>query len=99
LLEGLGRERFVVSTVDGIWSTRLAIGASVLAGTEVGAIDGLPVHAPVAGLLRGLARSGVSIKQGQRLLEVDPREQPQVFGLGERPMAIAKGACQALGLE
>jgi hypothetical protein len=56
------------------------------------------VRVPLSGFLRGLSRDGVQVPAGQRLAEVDPREQPQVFGLGERPLAIAEGVVSALGL-
>jgi hypothetical protein len=38
----------------------------------------------------------VQVVCGQRLLEIDPRAEPQVHGLGERPLAIALGVAQAL---
>jgi xanthine dehydrogenase accessory factor len=61
-------------------------------------LGGRAVVAPIAGHLRGLSRDGVDVGAGQRLAEVDPRSEPQVFGIGERPEAIAQGVVEALGL-
>jgi hypothetical protein len=33
---------------------------------------------------------------GQRIVEVDPRQSPDIAGLGERPRAIAQGVLEAL---
>ena len=37
------------------------------------------------------------VTAGQRVAEVDPRESPQIAGLGERPLAIARGVVQRSG--
>jgi len=55
------------------------------------------VRAPIAGHLRGLSRDGVQVLSGARLVEVDPRRAPELAGLGERPLAIARGVVEALG--
>ena len=74
------------------------MGEQVVPGQPLGEIEGQVVTAPIAGHLRGVARDGVAVLAGQRLVEVDPREVPQVFGLGERPAAVAQGVARALGL-
>ncbi|MGJ7512444.1 nitrate reductase associated protein [Variovorax sp. GT1P44] len=48
--------------------------------------------------MRGLTHDGVSVAERQKIVEVDPRQPPDVFGLGERPRAIARGVSRALGL-
>ena len=97
-LAGVTRERFAISPCAGTWRTRCRLGERVVAGQPVGEIAGQVVPAPIAGHLRGVARDGVEVAAGQRLVEVDPREEPQVFGLGERPWAIAGGVARALEL-
>jgi xanthine dehydrogenase accessory factor len=64
----------------------------------VGSIDGAPVRAPISGTLRGLTRDGVVVAEGDNVVEVDPRRAPEVFGLGARPRAVARGVCTAIGL-
>ena len=96
LLDGVGRERFVCAPATGRWSTTAVIGMSVVAGQALGRIGEMVVTAPISGCLRGLSRDGVDVSAGQRIVEVDPRHDPQVFGRGERPLLIARGVVQVL---
>lgn len=95
-LDGVTRERFVPAPVAGTWRTTAMLGQPVVAGDIVGHLDALPVHAPISGHLRGLARDGIAVLAGQRIVEVDPRQAPEIAGLGERPRAIAQGVLAAL---
>jgi xanthine dehydrogenase accessory factor len=97
-LAGVTRERFAISPAAGIWRTDLRLGQHVKAGQPLGRLGEHVVSAPIDGHLRGLARDGVQVPADQRLAEVDPRDTPQVFGLGERPLAVADGVVRALGL-
>ncbi|HTT09477.1 MAG TPA: hypothetical protein VMG60_01195 [Burkholderiaceae bacterium] len=98
LLGGVGRERFVFAPGAGRWRTRAAIGQRVRSGDVIGRIADVSIHAPVSGSLRGLTRDDVVVAAGDNVLEVDPRQAPEVFGLGTRPRAVARGVCAALGL-
>jgi len=97
-LAGVARERFAIAPLSGLWCTAATLGSAVKVGEAVGKLGGVVIQAPISGYLRGLTRDGVEVTVGQRLLEVDPRAVPQIFGLGERPAAIASGVIQALGL-
>jgi len=97
-LDGVTRERFVSAPVSGTWHCAATIGDPVSAAQVLGRLGELPVCAPIAGILRGITHDGVEVRVGQKIVEVDPREAPQVFGLGERPAAIARGVATALGL-
>lgn len=95
-LDGITRERFVAAARTGQWRTGAALGQRVRAGDVVGELAGEHIRAPIDGTLRGLSRDGVSVRAGQRVLEVDPRLQPETSGLGERPRAIALGVLRLL---
>jgi len=97
-LNGVTRERFVAAPVTGTWRCEATLGEPVRAAQIVGRLAGQPVLAPIDGILRGITRDGVEVRAGQRIVEVDPRDPPQVFGLGERPAAIARGVAAAIGL-
>ena len=96
-LGGAGRERFVYAVEAGAWCTSAHIGDRVVSGALVGRLCGMPVHAPLAGVLRGLTRNGVTVRAGQKLVEVDPSVQAEARGLGARPSVIARGVARALG--
>jgi xanthine dehydrogenase accessory factor len=97
-LDGVTRERFVAASRDGRWRTGATLGQRVATGEILAWLDEQEVRAPISGTLRGLARDGVQVRVGQRVIEVDPRAAPEVHGLGERPLAIARGVAEALGL-
>lgn len=101
-LDGVGRERFAYAPQGGVWRTAAHIGDKVPAAAQVGALQGCEgsciVRAPLAGARRGLLHDGVAIRAGQKLLEVDPRPQPDTHGLGARPVALARGVPRALGM-
>jgi xanthine dehydrogenase accessory factor len=95
-LAGVTRERFAIAPCSGTWRTSATLGQVVQAGEVLGRLGTHSIGAPIAGTLRGLSRDGVEVLSGQRLLEVDPRPEPQISGLGERPLAIANGVAAAL---
>ena len=95
-LDGVTHERFVPAGEPGTWHTSARLGQRVQAGEMLGTLNGEPVRAPIAGHLRGLSRDGVRVAAGARLVEVDPRLTPELAGLGERPLAIARGVVEAL---
>lgn len=97
-LDGVTRERFVATARAGMWRTQATLGQRVAAGEILGWLEQESLCAPIGGTLRGLARDGVLVRAGQRVIEVDPRAAPEVHGLGERPRAIARGVAEALGL-
>lgn len=97
-LGGAGRERLVYAATDGHWRTQARIGDRVEAGAPLGTLAGAPVHAPLSGAIRGLAHDGVFLRARQKFIEIDPRAEPDIFGLGQRPALIARGVAAALGL-
>ena len=67
------------------------------AGDEIALLGGDSIAAPLAGVLRGLSARGARIGAGQKIVEVDPRDDASLcFGLGERPRKIAAGVVEAL---
>ena len=74
-LGGLGKERFVHASREGLWHTAVDIGVRVFKDFVVGRLDGLPVRAPIDGLVRGIARDGSrsARRQGARNRPARPR--------------------------
>ncbi len=98
-LGGVGRERFVYTERGGIWRTPVDIGMRVFKGFVVGHIDGTPVHAPIDGVLRGIARDATPMPAGVKLLEIDPRgRRARWTGIDERGRGIADATIAAIGL-
>lgn len=96
-LAGFKRERYAYAPVAGTFHTRLDIGASVHAGDLLGQVDGHELHVQVAGIIRGITKDGIAVKQGTKVAEVDPRGQEElVMGIAERPRKIAEGVLEAI---
>jgi xanthine dehydrogenase accessory factor len=94
---GAGRERYVYASRAGRFQTDRRIGDHVASGEEIATLGGDSIAAPLAGVLRGLSARGARIGAGQKIVEVDPRNDASLcFGLGERPRRIATGVVEAL---
>lgn len=96
-LGGVSRDRFVYAPASGVFEATTSIGAYVVAGDNLAKIGKVDLRAPLAGVVRGLTRSGVEVAATTKVIEIDPRGDPSAaFGLGERPRRIAEGVCRAL---
>lgn len=96
-LGGIGRERFIYSARSGVWRTPLDIGSRIFKGYVIGRLDGLPVAAPMDGRLRGLARDGLSIPSGVKLVEIDPRGSAARWaGTDDTGRTIAEATLRAI---
>ncbi len=96
-IAGHARDRYVYAPVAGTLLTSYAIGQPVAAGEVIARIDGMPLTAPLSGVLRGLTHDGVLVGVGTKVIEIDPRGDPAlVRGIGERPARIADGVLQAI---
>jgi xanthine dehydrogenase accessory factor len=95
-LGGHGRDRFVYAAHAGAMRTPYRIGDRVEAGTIIGTVDGFELRAPLSGWLRGLARNGAQVEQGNKVIELDPDGEAPRQGLGERPRRIAEGVLRAV---
>lgn len=94
---GAGRERYVYAPMDGVFVTGKNIGDAVSAGTAVARMGGSILHAPIAGRLRGLTRSGVTVHAGTKVIEVVPESAAfLVHGIGMRPRTIAEAVLEAV---
>jgi hypothetical protein len=93
-----GKERFFYSARQGLWRTPVDIGARVYKGFVLGHHDGVPVHAPMDGFLRGIARDGANVPRAVKLIEIDPRGRAASWkGSDERGRVIAEATVKAIG--
>jgi xanthine dehydrogenase accessory factor len=94
---GLTKERVVWAPKAGIFTPEMEIGDGVAAGQTVGWIGDRPVAAPISGMLRGLIRSGVKVARGDKLIEVDPVNDPAICStIRDKVRVIAAGVLEAI---
>lgn len=96
----VGEERFVCAQRSGLWHTAIDIGVRVFKDFVVGHLDGAPLVAPLDGVLRGVARDGLHIPAGARVLEIDPRGRAAKWaGIDEKSALIASAVARAIRVE
>lgn len=97
MILGHSRARFVYAPSAGQIHSERSIGDPVRRGEEIARLAGSVLRAPFDGVLVGLTRPGVAVREGAKVIEVDPRgERSVAFGIGERGRAIAQGVLHAI---
>jgi xanthine dehydrogenase accessory factor len=99
---GVGAARVLRAESAGIFRGVRAIGDPVGRGEVVGYVDEAPVRSRLDGVLRGLLRSGLKVRPGFKLGDVDPRgNREHCFLVSDKALAVAGGvleaACSLLG--
>jgi xanthine dehydrogenase accessory factor len=94
---GFTTERVLRATGDGIFSSERSIGDGVKKGSVVARVDDLPVVAKVSGIVRGLLRSGVEVRKGTKVGDIDPRRKREhCFTVSDKARAIGGGVLEAI---
>lgn len=97
VVEGLGAQRYLYAPRAGVFQQTLELLAPVREGQEVGRVDETPLLSEAAGILRGIAWTGLRVEAGAKLAEIDPTGDPaNCRGIGERPARIAEGVLEAI---
>lgn len=89
--------RVLRSPADGVFQSDLSLGDEVKQDQVVGTVSGEPVKALMKGILRGLIRSGSSVKKGLKIGDIDPRCDPTYCStISEKARAIAGSVLEAV---
>ncbi len=79
LIAGYGKERVLHSPAAGVFMQKEEIGARVEKGAVIGFVlaegEEIPVKTQIAGILRGVIRSGYPVRKGFKIADVDPRDE------------------------
>ncbi len=90
-------ERVLRAPADGVMKAQAAIGSHLEAQQVVAQVAGQAVHAPFAGVLRGLLHDGVQVKTGTKIGDVDPRDDPRYCTqVSDKSLAVAGGVLEAI---
>lgn len=96
-VQGITAERVLRAPKDGIWESVSEIGHLVRKGQEVGVVDGVRVTAQIDGVLRGLIRSGIAVREGLKIGDIDPRGKKEYcYTISEKALAIAGGVLEGI---
>jgi xanthine dehydrogenase accessory factor len=95
-LAGAEHQRVLRAPVEGVFEARKNIGDPVQPGDILGSVDGQPIAAPLAGVLRGLLHDNVPVTTGMKVADVDPRgTREQCFLISAKARSIGGGVLEA----
>lgn len=82
---------------DGLVESCVDIGDHVGQGQTLVQIGSHFLSAGFNGIVRGMIHSGLMVKRGMKIVEIDPRDDPGVcVKVAERSLAVAEGVLQAI---
>jgi len=94
---GAAARRLLTSPADGEFSSSGSIGDIVLEGDEVASVAGKPVVAAVGGIVRGLIADGLSVREGEKVGDVDPRgSEIDPGAISDKARAVGGAVLEAL---
>jgi xanthine dehydrogenase accessory factor len=90
-------DRVLRAPIDGILHNYLEIGEKAVAGDPLADVSGNPILAPFDGILRGMLRDGMCVKQGMKVGDLDSRNDARhTLMVSEKALAIGGGVLEAL---
>jgi xanthine dehydrogenase accessory factor len=94
---GYAEKRVVRAPAGGSFRAQARIGDIVIPGQALGVVGGVPVTAPIAGLVRGLIADGVEVPAGVKIGDIDPRG-PGIdpTRISDKARAVAAGVLEAV---
>ena len=88
LVDGHGAERVLRSPRPGPIEWRVQIGDLVAPGDVLGLSGGKEIHAPFAGVVRGLLHSSCHAELGMKVGDIDPRLDARCDEISDKALAI-----------
>lgn len=90
-------ERVLRAPVSGQLKNYLEICAHLEPGQLIAEVEGQPVVAPFRGVLRGLIHPGLFVREGMKIGDVDPRDDPRSCRLvSDKSLAVGGGVLEAI---
>ena len=96
-IKGYTEERVLRAPCDGEFNARHSIGNPVKHGDAIGVVAAEPVVAKIDGVIRGLIRSPIGVRQGLKIGDIDPRGLVDYCNtISEKARAIAGAVLEAI---
>jgi len=96
-VEGFTTERVLRAPSEGILAGRFEIGDFVKKDDVIAEIDELAVRSEIAGVLRGICRTGLRVVKDQKIGDIDPRGRRELcFRISDKAGMIAGGVMKAV---
>ena len=96
-VQGITSDRVLRAPASGPWRNVMDIGDMVRKGDLIGTVQDKAVYAKIDGVLRGLIRPGITVSEGLKMGDIDPRgERDFCFTISEKAFAIAGGVLEGI---
>lgn len=95
VIGGQGAARVLRAPCAGQLRQARSIGDIVEAGDLIFTVEGCPVHAPFAGVLRGLLQEGLTVPKGMKAADIDPRKDSDCYTISDKARCIGGGVLDA----
>lgn len=97
LIGGFAGERVLRAPADGEFTPLYAIGDTVKTGDIAGTVNGIPMLCTLEGTLRGILPQGVTVYQGMKSGDIDPRcEKAHCFCASDKALSVGGGVLEAI---
>lgn len=94
---GLTTERLIRAPADGRLVSKKQIGDKVKKDEIIGYVDSSPIKAQISGCIWGLVRNGLTLKEGQKIGDIDPRGRRELcFEIAPESQRIADGVLEGI---
>jgi xanthine dehydrogenase accessory factor len=94
---GIETQRVLRAPRDGHIKPNATIGDKIEEGAVVATVEGEPIIAPFAGMLRGLIHESVAVWAGLKVGDLDPRSvREHCFTISDKALAIGGGVLEAV---
>ena len=96
-ISGYTWERVLRAPASGRFTARKRIGDRVEKGEVVAEVGGIAVESRISGVLRGILRDGLLVRQQMKLGDIDPRSiREHCFTISEKARAIGGGVLEGI---
>lgn len=96
-VQNYSTERVLRAPADGVMRGMAEIGEHISPGQIVAEVNNQSIKAPFRGVLRGLLHSGLTVKQGFKIGDLDPRDDPRYCWLvSDKSLAVGGGVLEAI---
>jgi xanthine dehydrogenase accessory factor len=96
-IAGFTWERVLRAPCAGRFQSRRSIGERASRGEIVAEVEGAPILSNITGVMRGMLRDGLRVKEGMKVGDVDPRGiQEYCFTISEKARAIGGSVLEAI---
>lgn len=96
VIDGYTWKRLLRAPIDGEVLRSRSIGEIVEVGDVVAFVEQTPVHAEIAGIIRGMIKEGVWVCAGTKIGDIDPRIDTDCDTISDKALSIGGGVLEAV---